>query len=48
MMCMGAFAKMYKVDYKKAKEITFKQIYGGIWKEYEELEFFKKVKVYTE
>ena len=38
---------MYKVDYKKAKEITFKQIYGGIWKEYEELEFFKKVKVYT-
>jgi len=44
----GSFAKMYKVDYKKAKEITFKQIYGGIWKQYEELEFFKKVKVYTD
>lgn len=43
----ASFAEMYKVDYKKAKEITFKQIYGGIWKEYEELEFFKKVKVYT-
>ena len=43
----ASFAEMYKVDYKKAKEITFKQIYGGIWKQYEELEFFKKVKVYT-
>ena len=42
-----SFAKMYGVDYKKSKEITFKQIYGGIWKEYEELPFFKKVKVYT-
>ena len=43
-----SFAKMYDVDYAKAKEITFKQIYGGIWKEYEELEFFKKVKTYTD
>jgi len=43
-----SFAKMYNVDYAKAKEITFKQIYGGIWKEYEELEFFKKVKTYTD
>lgn len=43
-----AFAEMYDVDYAKAKEITFKQIYGGIWKEYEELEFFKKVKTYTD
>ena len=42
-----SFAKMYGVEYKKAKEITFKQIYGGIWKEYEELPYFKKVKVYT-
>ena len=32
----------------KMKEITFKQIYGGIWKQYEGLEFFKKVKVYTD
>jgi len=44
----GDFAKMYGVDYAKAKEITFKQIYGGIWKEYENLEFFKKVKIYTD
>ena len=41
------FAKMYGVEYSKAKEITFKQIYGGIWKEYEHIPFFKKVKVYT-
>jgi len=44
----GNFAKMYNVDYAKAKEITFKQIYGGIWKEYENLEFFRKVKIYTD
>ena len=44
----GSFAKMYGVDYTKAKEITFKQIYGGIWKEYQHLEFFKKVTSYTD
>ena len=44
----GSFATMYNVDYAKAKEITFKQIYGGIWKEYEDLEFFKGVKSYTD
>jgi len=44
----GSFAKMYGVDYAKAKEITFKQIYGGIWKEYQHLEFFKKVTAYTD
>jgi hypothetical protein len=44
----GSFAKMYGVDYAKAKEITFKQIYGGIWKEYQELPFFKKVIAYTD
>ena len=42
-----AFAEMYGVDYKKAKELTFKQLYGGVFKQYEHLEFFKKVKVYT-
>ena len=42
-----AFAEMYGVEYAKAKEITFKQIYGGIWKDYENLPFFQKVKVYT-
>jgi hypothetical protein len=44
----GSFAKMYNVDYAKAKEITFKQIYGGVWKEYQNLEFFKRVIAYTD
>ena len=44
----GSFAKMYGVDYAKAKEITFKQIYGGVWKEYQNLPFFKKVIAYTD
>jgi hypothetical protein len=44
----GDFAKMYGVDYAKAKEITFKQLYGGIWKEYKELEFFKLVQEYID
>jgi hypothetical protein len=44
----GNFAQMYNVDYAKAKEITFKQIYGGIWREYEDLEFFRKVRAYTD
>jgi hypothetical protein len=39
---------MYNVDYAKAKEITFKQLYGGVWKEYQELDFFKKVIAYTD
>ena len=43
-----SFSKMYGVDYAKAKEITFKQLYGGIWKEYKELEFFKKVQAYVD
>jgi len=36
------------VDYAKAKEITFKQIYGGVWKEYQNLPFFRKVIAYTD
>jgi hypothetical protein len=44
----GSFAKMYGVDYAKSKEITFKQMYGGVWKEYQHLEFFKKVTEYTD
>ena len=44
----GDFAEMYGVDYGKAKEITFKQLYGGIWKEYEHLEFFQKVIQFTQ
>ena len=43
-----SFAQMYGVDYAKAKEITFKQLYGGIWKEYKDLDFFKKVQAYVD
>ena len=39
----GDFAKMYGVSRDKAKELTFKQLYGGIFKEYENLDFFKKI-----
>ena len=41
------FASLYKVDYKKAKELTFKQLYGGVFKQYKELEFFKKIEKYV-
>ena len=43
-----AFADMYKVDYKKAKELTFKQLYGGVFDDYKELEFFKRVEKYID
>jgi hypothetical protein len=41
-----SFARLYKVDYKKAKELTFKQLYGGVFKQYQHLEFFKKIQTY--
>ncbi len=44
----AAFAEMYGVDYKKAKELTFKQMYGGVFDQYKDLEFFKKMTVYTD
>ena len=37
------FASLYKVDYKKSKELTFKQLYGGVFENYKELEFFKRI-----
>ena len=37
------FSKMYKVDRNKAKELTFKQLYGGIFKEYRNLPFFQQL-----
>jgi hypothetical protein len=43
-----SFAKMYGVDYNKAKELTFKQLYGGVFDQYKDLEFFKKVQVYVD
>ena len=37
-------AEVYGVSYEKSKELTFKQLYGGVFEKYEELEFFKKTK----
>ena len=42
------FADMYGVDYAKAKELTFKQMYGGVFEQYRGLEFFKKMQAYTD
>jgi hypothetical protein len=44
----ASFAKMYKVDYKKAKELTFKQLYGGVFKQYGDLEFFRKIQKFVD
>jgi hypothetical protein len=44
----GDFARMYDVDYARAKEITFKQLYGGIWKEYRDIPFFQKAQEYID
>jgi hypothetical protein len=42
------FAQMYGLSYSEAKELTFKQLYGGIFREYQHLEFFQKVQVYID
>ena len=42
-----SFAKMYGVDYHKSKELTFKQLYGGVFKQYKHLEFFSKIDIYV-
>ena len=41
------FATLYNVDYKKSKELTFKQLYGGVFKDYKHLEFFRKIEKYV-
>jgi hypothetical protein len=43
-----AFADLYGTSYKEAKELTFKQLYGGVFKQYEHLEFFQKITKYIE
>ena len=35
-------------EYAKSKELTFKQLYGGVFKEYRELPFFKAMNEYVE
>ena len=44
----ASFAEMYGVDYKTAKELTFKQLYGGVFKEYAHLEYFKKIQMFMD
>ena len=39
---------MYGVDRDKAKELTFKQLYGGVFKEYRELPFFRRIQSYID
>ena len=41
------FATLYGVDYKKSKELTFKQLYGGVFENYRELEFFQGIEKYV-
>ena len=43
----GHFASLYNVDYKKSKELTFKQLYGGVFESYKELEFFQRIEKYV-
>jgi hypothetical protein len=42
------FAQVYGMDRQNAKILTLQQLYGGILPQYEDLEFFKKVKVYVD
>ena len=42
------FAKVYGLDRQEAKILTLQQLYGGILPQYENLEFFKKVKAYID
>jgi hypothetical protein len=42
------FAKVYGLDRQDAKILTLQQLYGGILPQYENLEFFKKVKAYVD
>tara|TARA_R110002167_G_scaffold61603_1_gene173966 strand:+ start:7715 stop:8992 length:1278 start_codon:yes stop_codon:yes gene_type:complete len=39
--------KLYGVSYKESKELTFKQLYGGVFKQYKHLEFFSKIDIYV-
>ena len=43
-----SFAEMYGVDYQKSKELTFKQLYGGVFEQFKDLEFFQRVQIYVD
>ena len=40
-------AELYGVSYAKSKELTFKQLYGGVFNEYRHLEYFNKISIYV-
>jgi hypothetical protein len=40
--------EILSVDSQAAKELTFKQLYGGVWSEYQSKPFFEKVLAYTD
>jgi len=40
-------AKLYGVSYAKSKELTFQQLYGGVFDNYKHLEFFQKIEKYV-
>jgi hypothetical protein len=42
------FANMYGVNYIEAKSLTFRQLYGGIFPQYKNLEFFQLTQTYTD
>lgn len=42
------FSKNYGVSYEDAKEIIFKNLYGGIKQEYSHIEFFKKISMFID
>lgn len=42
------FAREAGIELEEAKKLMFRQLYGGIVKEYEHLEFFRNIKVYTD
>ena len=37
------FSKLYNTTYEEAKEITFQQIYGHVFPQYKNLDFFKRI-----
>jgi len=39
--------QLYGVSYGKSKELTFKQLYGGVFDQYKHIEFFKKIDIYV-
>jgi hypothetical protein len=41
-------SELLGVSQQEAKELTFKQLYGGVWSEYQSKPFFEKVLSYTD